>query len=425
MTQANAPVASPPAAVRPAFLLGRTPWIVILIAALVPRLIFVLIAPNEWQFPDSREYEAVALSLYVQGTYGVFTLRPPGYPTLIAAVYSIFGPHLLALRLVEAALGVLTIGLIGLIGTRLFGRRAGLIAAAIAALHPVLAFLPTIQYSENTLMLFVVLGFGALFAAWRHGSMWRWALCGMVWGVALLIRPNSLFAAPGVALGLFLAFRRERRPLLRPALVCLAACALTVTPWIIRNHRVHGEWFFIATGGGRQFWTGNNPRAEADSRVAGFFPDSAMAAEMKRLPNEVEQERYYYRLAFAYVREHPRRAAVLYLRELRNLFALYPETRTRIYITGLSRWAQGLASSVMFTGVLIALTRRRSDPRLWVLALPVLSFALGSSFFFAIMRYRMTVEACLLWMAGMGWDVALARWGPLAEPRTRPAPARA
>jgi hypothetical protein len=150
-----------------------------------------------------------------------------------------------------------------------------------------------------------------------------------------------------------------------------------------------------------------------------------MAAEMKRLPNEVEQERYYYRLAFAYVREHPRRAAVLYLRELRNLFALYPETRTRIYITGLSRWAQGLASSVMFTGVLIALTRRRSDPRLWVLALPVLSFALGSSFFFAIMRYRMTVEACLLWMAGVGWDVALARWGPLAEPRPRPAPARA
>jgi len=397
---------------------GRWPWVAVLAAALLTRLLFVALAPGEMQWPDAREFEAVGRSLFESGTYGLHTLRPPGYPTLIAAVYRVFGPHLLALRLVEALLGVLAVALIGIVGARVFGRRAGLIAAALVALHPVLAFLPTIQYSENTLVLVVVLAFGATFEAWRRGGLGRWAASGALWGLALLVRPNTLLVLPGLAIALALALQREGRAWRVPALVSIAAGLLTVTPWIVRNHRVHGEWYFIATGGGRQLWIGNNPRAEADSRVAGFYLDSLMTAETRRLPNEVEVERYFYREGLAYMRAHPGRAAVLYLRELRNLFALYPETRTGRHINALSRAAQGLASAVLFAGVLLALARFRSAPPLWVLAGAVAGFALGSAFFFTIMRYRMTVEPCLLWMAGAGWDQALSRW---SAPRPRAA----
>src|SRR5262249_33827389 len=160
--------------------------------ALIPRLVFLALVPDRWQWPDSRYYEEVALSLYDHGSYGLRTLRGPGYPTLIAGVYAVFGPHLLALRLTEVALGVLSVGLIGMVGTRLFGRGAGLVSAALAALHPVLAFLPTIQYAENTLVLMVVLAFAATFEAWRRGSLWRWAASGALWGLAMLVRPNTL-----------------------------------------------------------------------------------------------------------------------------------------------------------------------------------------------------------------------------------------
>jgi 4-amino-4-deoxy-L-arabinose transferase-like glycosyltransferase len=389
---------------------GRAPWIVILAAALVARLVFVLSAPNEWQWPDSREYEAMALSLYEHGSYGLHTLRAPGYPTLIAGVYSIFGPHLIALRLIEALLGVLTVGLIGAVGGRLFGRRAGLVAALLAALQPVMAFLPTIQYAENTLMLLVVAGFGAMFEGWRRGGAWRWAAGGALWGLALLTRPNTVFALPGVWIGLVVALRRQRKPWVVPALAFFAACALTVTPWIVRNHRVHGEWFFIATGGGRQVWIGNNPHAEADSRVSGFILDSLMVAETSELPNDIARERYFYRKGLEYMREHPGRSVLLYLRELRNLFALWPETKSRFYITVVSRTAQCIASVFLFAGVILALLRFRATPEQWVLIGAVVSFALGSAFFFTIMRYRMTVEPCLLWIAGAGWDIALSRW---------------
>jgi D-tyrosyl-tRNA(Tyr) deacylase len=191
-------------------------------------LLFVALAPGEMQWPDAREFEAVGRSLLESGTYGPHTLRPPGYPTLIAAVYLVFGPGLLALRLVEALLGVLSVALIGVVGARVFGRRAGLIAAALAALHPVLAFLPTIQYSENTLVLVVVLAFGATFEAWRGGGLLRWAASGALWGLALLVRPNTLLVLPGLAIGLALALHRERRAWRIPALVSIAAGLLVL-----------------------------------------------------------------------------------------------------------------------------------------------------------------------------------------------------
>ena len=135
---------------------GPAPWIAILTAALCARLAFVAAAPGQLLWPDAREFEAMARLLLEQGTYGTHTLRPPGYPTLIAGVYALFGPRLLVLRVIEALLGVLAVALIGAAGARVFGRRAGLIAGALAALHPVLAFLPSIGYSENTLVLAVV-----------------------------------------------------------------------------------------------------------------------------------------------------------------------------------------------------------------------------------------------------------------------------
>jgi 4-amino-4-deoxy-L-arabinose transferase-like glycosyltransferase len=418
MIAPTAPADAATLARRSQLIVGAAPWIAILVLALLPRLFFVALAPDHLQFPDAREYQGVALQLYEQGSYGHFALRPPGYPTLIAAVYAVFGPHLIALRVVEAVLSVISVWLIGIVGARLFGRRAGMLSALIAALHPVLAFLPTIGYSENTLVLVAVLALGATFAAWRGGGSWLWCVSGALWGLALLVRPSTVLVLPGLALGLALALRVERRSLLVPALLCALTAALTVTPWLVRNHREHGAWFFIATGGGRQFWTGNNPRAEADSRVSGFLPDSAMASAMSRMSSEVELDRYYYRQGAAFVREHPGRAAVLYLKELRNLFAFYPETHSRLYITTWSRWAQGVASAILFAGAFLGLRFFRRDPRMWVLLLPVVSFALGSAFFFTIMRYRMTVEPCLLWMAGAGWDAALAR---RERPGKRPA----
>ncbi len=399
-------VASPATAPR----VPRRAWIAVLGLALLARLVVVALVPPVIVWPDGREYDAVARDLVERGTYGTQTLRPPGYPTLIAGVYSVFGTDLRTLRAVEAVLGTAAVAVVGAVGVAAFGAPAGWLAAALMALHPILVFLPSTQYSENTLVLLLALAFGAVVAAWRRGGLAWWALAGALFGLAALVRPNTVVLLPGLALGLLPVLRRERRPWAVPALVAALALVAVVTPWVVRNHAVHGRWFFIATGGGRQFWVGNNFRATGETRA----PTQWNAAErdsLHRLPDEIERERWHYREGMRFVRAEPGRAAWLYLVRLGNLFALWPETFSRTaYVSVWSRWAQGLASVVLFAGVALALARRRSDPAVAPLIGAIVSFALVNALFFTVLRYRMAFEPCLLWLAGAGW-ASLARAG--------------
>ncbi len=387
----------------------RAYWLALLAVALIVRLAFVFMVPDRIQWPDGREYEGVGRMLVERGTYGMQTLRPPGYPTLIAAVYAVFGESLRTLRLVEAVLGTLAVGLIGVVGTRSFGRMAGIVSATLAALHPVLSFLPSTQFCENTLVLVVTLAFASLFGAWRRGGAWRWALAGALFGIAILIRPNAVLLLPGLGVGLFFAARAQRRRWTGPALAFLAGVVLALGPWVVRNHQAHDRWFFVVTGGGRTFWYSNNPRANAETAIP-VRPDSAMLAVLFSLPDDIARENYYYRQGRDFMRRHPGRAAVLFAKELRNLYSLYPEPITRTYINRWSRWAQGAASAFLFAGVLMALARFRAEPALWVLAGGIATFSLGSAVFLTLFRYRMAIEPCLLWMAGLGWSVARSRW---------------
>lgn len=378
--------------------------------ALALRLVVVAIAPRTILWPDGLEFEAIGRNLLLHGSYGLQTLRPPGYPTLIATVYRIFGPHLLALRLIEVVLGTISVAMIGVVGRRLFGSTAGLVAMALAAIHPVLTFLPATQFSENLLVLVLVLAFAAAFAAWRERSLARWAVAGVCFGLAVLVRPNAVLLLPGLAFGFALAMRRERRRWLGAALTCAAALALTVSPWIVRNHAVHHRWYFVATGGGRQFWFGNNERASGASASL-TLPDSTMRDAMSALPDDAARERYLYAEGLRFVRTHPGRATQLYLIKLGNLFALFPETYSRTaFLNPASRAAQGLASLVIFVGALLALGRLKRTPAMWPMVGAVITFALANAVFFTVMRYRLAFEPCLLWMAGAGWAPLVERW---------------
>jgi 4-amino-4-deoxy-L-arabinose transferase-like glycosyltransferase len=388
-------------------------WIAVVLGALFTRLAFVAIMPHSILWPDGLEYEAVAKSLLAHQGYGLQTLRPPGYPTLIAAVYGLCGQSLFALRVVEALLGTVSVALVGAIGARVAGPVAGLIAAGIMAVHPVMAFLPSTQYSENTVVLFVTLAMGAVFAATRagetRGRWWRWAIAGGLFGLAALVRPTTAFLLPGLAVGLALALSAANRPRVAPALVAALAFALVVAPWVVRCHEMHGRWFFIASGGGRQFWVGNNPRATAETSA----PTQWNAAERESLaaqPDDLARERWHYRQGWRFVRAEPGRAARLYVRELGNLFSLWPETFSRqVAIGAAGRWAQGAASLVIFAGALLSLAGLRESRHLWPVLGAVVSFALLSAVFFTVMRYRMVIEPLLLWMAGVGWGAT--RWG--------------
>lgn len=387
---------------------GRLPagaFAALLLLALALRLAFVFMVPPVIQFPDGREYVEVARSLLAGHGFGLQTLRPPGYPVFIAAVWSITGESLLALRVAEALLGTLTAVLVGVFGARWFGRRAGLLAMAIATLHPVLAFLPATQYSENLIVLVCVLAYGCMLGALAdaRAGLGRWMAGGALLGLAALIRPNAVILAPGILLGATWPMARAGRRWLLPAVTVAAALALTLSPWLIRNHDVHDHWFFVATGGGRALWLGSNDHTtgRAGSIV---LPDSTLTAELMRLPDEVGRDRRLGALGLAWMKADPARAARMYLVRMSSLWAIYPDTYTRTrFMNDFARVAQGAASVFIFAGALLALARARDVPLLTPMVSAIVLFSLVNAVFFMVLRYRMPFEPLLIWMAALGW----------------------
>ncbi len=388
---------------------ARWAWVLAAVA-LAARLVIAFDAPPAIAFIDGREFEAFALTLLEHGNYGGHVLRPPGYPTLMAAVWAVTGHDLLALRIVEALIGAFSVWLITRVGTRHFGATAGRVAGALAAIHPVLALLPSTQYSENTLVtLMVAAGACVLNALGSPGRALRWwAGAGLLLGLGCLWRPNVVLFVPGLLLSASFVLARQRRAVLAPLAVCALLMAVTLAPWTIRTHHAFHRWYFVAIGGGRALWLGNNPTL-GPGNYRNALPEGALAARLAAAPGVFEQDEILRQEGWREIRRDPVRAAGLYFLKLRVLLALWPETQSHTrWMVNAARWAQALVSLVMFAGVLLAIGTIGRIPPLLPLVGGTLTYLLGTALFFTTMRYRMPVEPVLLWMAGIGWAALLA-----------------
>src|SRR5262249_8611117 len=70
------------------------------------------------------------------------TFYYPGYTYFVAAVFAVFGHNLAALRVIQAVVGTLTVGVVYLLGSLVFGRRPALLGAALTAVY-----LPLVYYA--------------------------------------------------------------------------------------------------------------------------------------------------------------------------------------------------------------------------------------------------------------------------------------
>ncbi len=86
-----------------------------------------------------------------------FDIHPPFYYWLLKIWISVFGDSEIGLRSLSVVLGILLVFLIGVLGTRLFSSRVGLMAAFIAALSPF-----QVYYSQEARMYMLLTVLGSL-----------------------------------------------------------------------------------------------------------------------------------------------------------------------------------------------------------------------------------------------------------------------
>jgi 4-amino-4-deoxy-L-arabinose transferase-like glycosyltransferase len=220
---------------------------------------------------DSAVYASVAEQLYEHQRFALpGSASPydwsPGAPLFYAAVYyATGGVHPGAVRLVVALLGALTIVLVYLIGRRLGGPVAGLVAAGLLAIYPVTIFFTGKLMSEPLATLTLAGAVLSFFWAGDRGRHWlAWALPGFLLGLTAFARPEYL--AFVVVFGL-LALIRGR---VRGAAILVVAFALTIAPWTVHVSSVEGRFVPISTGGGKALFIGT------------YLPGNGLHLDVKR-----------------------------------------------------------------------------------------------------------------------------------------------
>jgi len=300
---------------------------------------------------DQQFYRELAAGLAAGGGLpaGALTFNPL-YPLFLGLVFRLFGDGFAAPRLLQMAIGLLTIYLVYIAGRMLApadGRRrpvyasTGLIAAAMMLLypHPLLYEGSLLATTLVTFCLIASLGLalsldrdlqGAGSIRLRSARVPHWAaamLLGVIIGVGVLGRPN-LFLLLAAAVPVWLFFRAgERLTGLRLACAAIAGAALLVVPPIVYNTAQTGRFVPVTAHGGINFYVGNRPDARPVYKppewmrrdMRGAIQDSKMRAEQElgRSLDFAEASNYWFRITLDEIAASPGRWMLLLAGKLR------------------------------------------------------------------------------------------------------------
>jgi hypothetical protein len=446
-------------------------WLIVL-AGLAWRVGYVLVTKRHAVvLGDSLNYHFGA-NLLAEGKGYVDVLRyilygqrfpggthPPLYVTYLAA-WSLVGlKSALWHRLVSCVLGAATVGLMGLLGRRLAGDRAGLLAAALAAAYPPLWLNDAALLSETAAAFAVVLAFLAVDRFRETPSLARALQLGGALALAVLGRAELVVLLPIVAIPLVLRaglFPRDRW--LRIGAIAAAAIVL-IGPWVGYNLVRFEKPVLLSNGLGPTLIGGSCDAAFYGSKI-GYWAECPVnppggqqpipvpsAATLRRwqadpvgtlaerrafvaryfadLPDESVFEATERHQSFDYIRAHKKQFVVVVAARIGRIWDVFRPWQTArfdglIEGRGLAQARVALAAFYVYfaAGILglVALRRRRQPIWLYLVLGALVSFTVAISF--GIQRYRIPIDAVLPALAAVGIDALLRR----RERATRIAP---
>ncbi len=405
--------------------------LVVLGVALLFRVIVVITTAHFVPHTDAADYDRIAVSVAQHARFPVSTLaphgptayRPPLFPLALAAVYKVVGvgsssTRWEAGRLFEALLGTIAVALIYLITTRIWDRRAGIVAAGLAAVYPPLVLVGSSLMSES---LFIPLVLAAVLAALIHresAHRWRWPIAsGVLVGLAALTRSNGVVVAIPVVFLVWSARPRWTWAAIRIPLAVGLATVVTLIPWAVRNEHVFHSFVPISTQGGYALAGTYSKYSAADTRYPAIWapPVYQQFALLARYPNDDEAQLSSGLLndGFHYAEHHPGYVVkALYWNTLRMLNLTGPGFER--YLAPFQSYPKWLASDSVYAFWILGLfalvgcfgsAARRAPWALW--GCPVVIFC-STVVFLGSTRYRAPADPFLIMLAALaliaGWD---------------------
>jgi tetratricopeptide (TPR) repeat protein len=408
--------------------------------------------------PDSGLDTTAYVQLANKVLAGDWGLGPGVYYVSPLYIYFLAGALALlksftAVRVLQIALGTASVGFIFLMARSWYGPRAAWIAAALAALTGLFTFYEVLILQASIDAFLTSASLYCLTAGLAPGRRTvrepPLLVAGLVFGIQALNRPNVMIAAIGVAVVLLIVTRR-----VRPAALLVAGLLIGMAPAAVRNVVVAGQWSFVSSHGGLNFYIGNRAGATGfympvpgiTPTITGQEKDARRVAELAlgHPVSDAEASDYFFGLSRAWIASQPGDAAALFARKLYYTFNAahlplphsYPfyahseKTALRFYVVGpwlliplglvgLLWLHGGPPSPLRGYGETSEIRTRRRAYFAWLSFVP--AYAAAVALFFVAERYRLPLLVPLCAGAGAAIDRSIdfaraRRWSSLAAP---------
>lgn len=236
----------------------RTIFLILVFGGVILRVILTVIAGNQvmtpWRVGGDAVFYIHLASNVAQGmgfsyAHQPTAFRPPLYPLFLAGMMDVFGIHFVfATRLLQCAVGFITVWCCWRIASRIFGAEGGWATLLIALYFPTLAVFPTELMTECFATCLTAAFFWLALENPRLMERKTAVYLGMLVGFAALLRFNMAIFAP-IAAWIMLRSAGLRRTIPNFALMTLAG-GVIMLPWILRNQVVFQGRVLFSTQGG-------------------------------------------------------------------------------------------------------------------------------------------------------------------------------
>lgn len=353
------------------------------------------------------------------------------YPLFTAAVYALFGVHPLAVRVVQGVLGgVLLPWLVYRLARQIVSRPSPsppglvssipLIAAAIAAVYGYFILYAATLMTET---FYIIALLWSLEVGLKMGDRLRdgqeipislTLQLGLSLGLAALLRQAILPWVPLFFLWLLWQPWLVKRWL--PAVQTLTVAGLIllgcILPWTYRNYRVFGQFLLLNSNAGYAMYSAQHPMHGTNFRE--FDPAPLPEGYWGR--PEPELDRDLMRLGIQFILDDPGRYLLLSLSRLRAFFEFWPTPDTTLLHNIGRTGSFGLCLPFILYGLYLAVRDSQFAVRNSLLFLFVVFYTLLHILTWAMVRYRLPVDAVLIVFAAQALLDLYARgrrWLPI------------
>ncbi|MEX1007248.1 MAG: glycosyltransferase family 39 protein [Acidimicrobiia bacterium] len=326
------------------------------------------------------------------------------------------GDHLLPQRLTMAVLGTGVVVLIGLVGRTVAGDRAGLLAAALAAVYPGFWINDGLVMSDTLAALTVAV---AILLAYRFGRVptgANAAFLGIACGFAVLTRAELLLLLPCMVLPIAL-FARALTVGRRVAMVAIASVATLaiVSPWLAYNISRFDEPVLFSTNDGLTL-CGANLEGTWYGDGTGLWSLECAGFPTRRGDRSVVSNQLRSR-GLRFIGDHLERLPAVVAVRVARVWSLYAPGAMVDYNQGEGRepWASWMAFVAFWLLVPFAIggaviLRRRAP--LTPLVAQFVVVTITAAAVYGLVRFRVPAEVSIVVLAAVAVDRLLDRLSP-------------